>query len=161
MPATQRGNENRRTSLLLSDPETSISKVGSMAQLGHLEAAVMDRLWSRDEPLSVREVLEDLRAERPLAYTTVMTVLDNLHRKGIVIRQKSGRAYVYRPSRSRETHTADLMEQALSSSRDRGGALLRFVEKMSSEEAEDLRRALDQREIVQRDDAARSKRPRG
>jgi predicted transcriptional regulator len=132
-----------------------------MAQLGHLEAAVMDRLWSRDEPLSVREVLEDLRAERPLAYTTVMTVLDNLHRKGIVIRQKSGRAYVYRPSRSRETHTADLMEQALSSSRDRGGALLRFVEKMSTEEAEDLRRALDQREIVQRGDAARSKRPRG
>ena len=132
-----------------------------MAQLGHLEAAVMDRLWSRDEPLSVREVLEDLRAERPLAYTTVMTVLDNLHRKGIVIRQKSGRAYVYRPSRSRETHTADLMEQALSSSSDRGGALLRFVEKMSTEEAEDLRRALDQREIVQRGDAARSKRPRG
>ena len=132
-----------------------------MAQLGHLEAAVMDRLWSRDEPLSVREVLEDLRAERPLAYTTVMTVLDNLHRKGIVIRQKSGRAYVYRPSRSREAHTADLMEQALSSARDRGSALLRFVEKMSSEEAEDLRRALDQRQTARRGDAARSKRPRG
>jgi predicted transcriptional regulator len=117
-----------------------------MAHLGHLEAAVMDRLWTRDEPLAVREILEDLQPERPLAYTTVMTVLDNLHRKGMVIRQKSGRAYVYRPSRSRATHTADLMEQALHSSRDRGSALLRFVEKMSSEEAEELRRALAERD---------------
>ena len=62
---------------------------------GELESAVMDRLWAADRPMSVREVLEDLRGERRLAYTTVMTVLDNLHRKGWVTRHQEGRAYLY------------------------------------------------------------------
>lgn len=116
-----------------------------MAHLGQLEAAVMDRLWSWDHPVSVRAVLEDLQKDRPLAYTTVMTVLDNLHRKGMVLREKSGRAYVYRPTRSRETHTAELMEQVLAGTNDRGGALLRFVEQMSVDEIDELRSALDSR----------------
>lgn len=114
-----------------------------MAQLGQLEAAVMERLWSWDRPVAVREVLEDLNQDRKLAYTTVMTVLDNLHRKGMVLREKTGRAYLYRPTRSRATHTAELMEQALSRSPDRSGALLRFVEQMSAGELAELRHALD------------------
>lgn len=114
-----------------------------VAQLGQLEAAVMERLWSWDRPVLVREVLEDLQRDRPLAYTTVMTVLDNLHRKGLVLREKSGRAYAYLPTRSRAQHTAELMEQALSSTGDRGSALLRFVEQMSADEITKLRAALD------------------
>jgi predicted transcriptional regulator len=102
----------------------------------------MERLWSWDRPVAVREVLEDLQRERPLAYTTVMTVLDNLHRKGMVIREKAGRAYQYRPTRSRATHTAELMEEALSGTHDRGTALMRFVEQMPSEEVAELRRLL-------------------
>lgn len=114
-----------------------------MPPLGHLEAAVMERLWIRDRPTSVREVLEDLQQDRGLAYTTVMTVLDNLHRKGMVIREKVGRAYVYRPARSKATYTADLMEQALATTADRGTALLHFVRQMPAEEAAELRRLLD------------------
>ena len=103
----------------------------------------MERLWMRDTPAAVREVLEDLHPERPLAYTTILTVLDNLHRKGMVRREKRGRAYVYLPTRSRAQHTAELMEQVLSGTADRGTALLRFVERMSAEEIHELRRALD------------------
>lgn len=114
-----------------------------MTQLGQLEAAVMERLWMRDTPVAVREVLEDLQPERPLAYTTILTVLDNLHRKGMVLREKRGRAYVYLPTRSRAQHTAELMEQVLSGTADRGTALLRFVEQMSADEIHELRRALD------------------
>lgn len=114
-----------------------------MAQLGQLEAAVMDRLWKWDRPVSVREVLDDLNKDRELAYTTVMTVLDNLHRKGMVLREKTGRAYVYRPTRSRASHTAELMEQVLSKNPDRSGALLRFVEQLSAGEVEALRRVVD------------------
>ena len=58
-----------------------------MRQMGQLEAAVMHRLWDWDRPASVREVVDDLQRERKIAYTTVMTVLDNLHRKGLVHRQ--------------------------------------------------------------------------
>ena len=50
-----------------------------MRQLGQLEAVVMDLVWAKNGPVSVREVLEDIQRERPLAYTTVMTVMDNLH----------------------------------------------------------------------------------
>lgn len=115
-----------------------------MAELGHLEAAVMDRLWSWDRPAAVRDVLEDLQRERPLAYTTVMTVLDNLHRKRMVMREKSGRAYLYRPTRSREAYTAELMQGVLSQASDRGSTLMRFVEQMSAEEVAQLRQFLDE-----------------
>ena len=98
----------------------------------------MERLWRWDRPAPVREVLEDMQQDRQIAYTTVMTVLDNLHRKGMVMREKNGRAYVYRPTRSRESHTAELMEQVLARTSNRGGALLRFVE----DEIAELRGAL-------------------
>lgn len=113
-----------------------------MQQLGQLEAEVMQRLWSADRPMSVREVLEDLHRERSIAYTTVMTVLDNLHRKGMASRVMDGRAYRYRPVRSREQHTAALMEQILHSSDNRGATLLHFVEHMSPDELAGLRALL-------------------
>ena len=53
-----------------------------MRQLGELEAVIMDRLWEWGRPALVREMVDDLHDERPLAYTTVMTVMENLHRKG-------------------------------------------------------------------------------
>lgn len=114
-----------------------------MRQFGELEAVVMDRLWSWDRPVVVRDVLEDLQRERSIAYTTVMTVLDNLHRKGFVIREKDGRAYRYRPASTREEHTARLMEQALAGSGDRRAALLHFVERMPADEVARLREALN------------------
>lgn len=80
---------------------------------GDLEAAVMQVLWDRDSPATVRDVLGSLRTPRALAYTTVMTVLDNLHRKGEVAREMSGRAWVYRPVRSRAEHSAALLQDVL------------------------------------------------
>lgn len=103
----------------------------------------MERMWSRDAPAAVRDVLQDLLPSRPLAYTTVMTVMDNLHRKGVLTREKRGRAYVYRPALSREQHTASLMEDALSTSTDRQTTLLHFVEQMPAAEAMRLREVLD------------------
>lgn len=114
-----------------------------MRQLGELEAAVMDRLWSWDRPTSVREVLDDLRRQRDLAYTTVMTVMDNLHRKGLLARDQDGRAYRYWPTTSREEYTAALMEAALAAGGDRTAALLRFVDRMDRAEVAALRKALD------------------
>ena len=114
-----------------------------MAHLGQLEAAVMEFLWAYDGPMSVREVLERLNEDRGLAYTTVMTVLDNLHRKHMVSREKAGRAWVYRPAASRSSYTAELMRQALADSPDRDSALLRFVEQLPESEVAQLRRLLD------------------
>ncbi|MHB8296895.1 MAG: BlaI/MecI/CopY family transcriptional regulator [Acidimicrobiales bacterium] len=115
-----------------------------MRPFGELEAAVMDRLWAAERPLPVREVLAELRGDRLLAYTTVMTVMDNLHRKGWLSRERAGRAYLYRPVASREEYAAGLMSQAFNQGHDPAVTLAHFVEAMSPEEAAALRRALEQ-----------------
>jgi predicted transcriptional regulator len=109
---------------------------------GELEAAIMERLWTRSEPATVREILADLRNDREFAYTTVMTVLDNLHRKGWVTRELDGRAYRYQPVSSKQEYSAELMREALNSSGDNTTTLLRFVEEMTPAEAEAVQRAL-------------------
>lgn len=116
-----------------------------MRGFGDLEAVVMDRLWSWRDPATVREVLEDLRAEREIAYTTVLTVMDNLHRKGWLTRELDGRAYRYLPADSREAYSAALMREALAESRDSNATLVHFLDGMTEEDSEALRRALRRR----------------
>ena len=111
---------------------------------GELEAVVMDRVWSHDGPLTVRELFDELSRERAIAYTTVMSTMDNLHRKGWLAREKVGRAYQYWATVSRDEYTGDLMGEALAASADRVAAFRRFAERISPGEAEELRRALEQ-----------------
>ena len=115
-----------------------------MRQLGELEAVIMDRLWTWGRPALVREVVDDLHPDRPLAYTTVMTVMENLHRKGWLRRERDGRAWRYEPAASRSSYTAALMSDALATSTDRRTALAHFVLQMSPHDAALLREALDQ-----------------
>jgi predicted transcriptional regulator len=114
-----------------------------MRQFGELEAVIMDRLWQRDRPALVREVLDDLREDRPLAYTTVMTVMENLYRKGWLRRDRDGRAWRYEPTSSRSAYTAALMSDALATSTDRRIALAHFVLQMSPHDAALLQQALN------------------
>lgn len=115
-----------------------------MRGFGELEAAIMDVIWSAGRPMLVREVLERLRRERSLAYTTVQTVMEILLRKGWLDRRKSGRAYQYVASRSREDYTAGLMDEVLATAPDRTAALVRLFEQMDPAEVTDLRAALEQ-----------------
>jgi len=109
---------------------------------GELEAVIMDRLWSWCRAVTVRDVLDDLRQDRAIAYTTVMTVMDNLHRKGWLSRERDGRAYRYRPTASREEYSARLMREALDGSADHATAFAHFVEHMTEEESQTLHTAL-------------------
>jgi predicted transcriptional regulator len=116
-----------------------------MHGLGELEAAVMDVLWRAQDPLSVRDVLGEINRSRTLAYTTVMTVLDNLHRKGWVQRERSGRAYRYRPSETREEAASRALREVLASTGDPEGVLLHFARSASDRESTILHRALRER----------------
>jgi predicted transcriptional regulator len=118
----------------------------AVRQLGDLEAAVMALLWDSAEPATVREIKDRLVDERKLAYTTVMTVMDNLHRKGLLARQIDGRAYRYTPLRDRAEHTAQLIEEVLADADDRAVPLLRFMERLTPEEVTRLRAMLNARE---------------
>src|SRR3989442_15908950 len=96
----------------------------------------MDRLWARGEPTTVREIFDGLERERSIAYTTVMTMMDNLHKKGWLTRKMDGRAYRYTPVASREAYSAELMRAALDESADPKATLVQFLGQMSAEEVE-------------------------
>src|SRR3972149_8688189 len=80
--------------------------------LGDLERLVMDVLWNRGE-VAGREVLEDIVKERALAFTTILTVLDRLLKKGLIKRKKKGGIYVYAPSISRDDFVKQVSEEVL------------------------------------------------
>ena len=95
----------------------------------------MELLWDAQHPLLVRDVVDLMRPQRVLAYTTIMTVLDNLHRKAWLDRVRDGRAWRYSPVLDRQAYTATLMREALAVSDDRAGVLARFVEEMDPQDA--------------------------
>ncbi|MGH3860101.1 BlaI/MecI/CopY family transcriptional regulator, partial [Actinokineospora sp.] len=84
-----------------------------MRGFGELEAVVMDRVWRREGTSTVRAVFEELLEQREIAYTTVMSTMDNLHRKGWLSRTRHGKAFLYRPTLTREEYSARLMRDAL------------------------------------------------
>lgn len=102
----------------------------------------MTRVWQWNRPVTVREVLEDLQRERSIAYTTVMTVMDNLHQKGWVRREVDGRAYRYTAVSTRAAYSAALMNEAWSRSDNPAAALVAFFGMMSAEQREALRDAM-------------------
>lgn len=114
-----------------------------MRSFGELEAKLMGILWSRAEPVSVRQLIAELEPTHPVAYTTVITVIERLRSKGWVSRERSGRAYLYSPTVAEHEYSAHLMGQALDRSSDRSAALLSFADSLDPEEATALRAALD------------------
>ncbi|MEW1656984.1 BlaI/MecI/CopY family transcriptional regulator [Streptomyces sp. NPDC093707] len=133
-------------------------------RLGDLEDAVMTRVWEWNRPVTVREVLEDLQKERSIAYTTVMTVLDNLHQKGWVRREAEGRAYRYEAVSTRAAYSAALMNEAWSASDNPAAALVAFFGMMSPEQRQALRDAVrmvqvDDRPVVEEEQSATGEEP--
>lgn len=131
--------------------------------LGELERAVMERLWStadaHPDGLTVRETLDLLSGEREIAYTTVMTVLDRLAKKGLATRERDGRAWRYLAADTREELTGQAMRTTLHDmhASDRRAALLHFLDDASEAEIEEFRSALE--EVESRRPRLRLRRP--
>ena len=115
-----------------------------MERLQGLERAAMEVVWGAPVPLTAREVADAL-ADRGLAYTTWLTVLGRLERKGLLRRDKSAKAHTYASTASRADHVALLMEQALGQADDRQAVLQHFARSVSADDAAALRRALEGR----------------
>jgi predicted transcriptional regulator len=101
---------------------------------------VLDALWECDHSQSVRDLQAHVRG---VAYTTLMTTLDRLHRKGVLEREKSGRAFVYRPRYSRDVLQSQLAGEALQAvfgarASDLQSILSFFVETVSREDRDAL-----------------------
>jgi predicted transcriptional regulator len=116
-----------------------------MPRLGELEQRVISELWSAmGTELTGRDVAKHFPDH---AYTTVLTILDRLERKGLVRRIREGRAHRYVATATRESYTASLMHEALDGVPDPEAVLVRFTETVTADEAAALRAALERLEL--------------
>ena len=127
--------------------------------LGPLEVSTMQVLWARGQG-TVRDVIRTLN--RPLAYTTVMTTLDRLYKKGLLDRRKTARAFVYSPRLSRkewdQKRVANFFNGLLSLMPSRELAVSRFVEAVGDQD-EKLLEELEQSIRARRNELDRNKKP--
>ena len=113
------------------------------------ELAIMKIVWRRGSA-TVREVYEDIRATRPIAYTTVMTMMNVLETKGYLKKEKHERAYRYRPTRPERTVISSMVREFVNRVFD--GAprplLLHLVKdtRLSSRERAELMKLIDDTE---------------
>lgn len=108
-----------------------------MTMLGDLEQQVMEVLWRAPEARSVRDVHTVLTQTRDLAYTTVMTVLDRLAKKGLAKRERDGRQWIYLPAITRQSLVVNQIMELLEGSPDeRRAALLELRERLTPGERE-------------------------
>lgn len=119
-----------------------------IGELGPLEAEIMDLAWRRGAPLTVRDAVDSVGARHRLAYTTVMTVMQRLSKKGFLVRMKAGRAYAYEPRLSREDYSAGLVRSVLAASKDRTSVLLGFVRSVPERDLKELERLVKQAQRV-------------
>ena len=109
---------------------------------GELEQQVLSVLWAADAPLIPREVQEKLAD--PPAYTTVMTILDRLQRKGAATRRRRGRAFAYEAVVSESAVAAQHARALLANGHDRRAVLQGFVDVLSDDDSHELARLLRQ-----------------
>jgi predicted transcriptional regulator len=104
-------------------------------RLGPLEWRVLEALWQRAEAASVRDLQPEFA---DIAYTTLMTTLDRLHRKGVLSREKQGRAFLYRPELSRPQFESARAADAFRVAVEGGGtlALSYFVQAVGDHDGE-------------------------
>ncbi|MFY9927939.1 MAG: BlaI/MecI/CopY family transcriptional regulator [Streptosporangiaceae bacterium] len=107
---------------------------------GELAGEVLGILHAAGEPLSPADVRERLGGD--LAYTTVVTILYRLHTKGMLARERAGRAYRYTPVADEPGLAARRMATVLAAESDREAVLARFVSGLSDEDEKALRRML-------------------
>jgi predicted transcriptional regulator len=104
----------------------------------------MRALWANDEPMSPAEVLDELDAG--LAYTSVATVLGRLCDKGLVTRRPSGRKFLYEAAASEADLTGQRIRTLLDAAEDRHAALAGFLNSLETDDADELRRLLEESE---------------
>jgi predicted transcriptional regulator len=113
----------------------------SRRETGALEGEVLAHLWASPTSLTAAEVRAQL-GDR-LAYNSVLTILTRLHTKGLVDREPRGRAFAYRPVITEAELTARRMRLALDRAEDREAVLMHFVDELSPDDEEALRRLVE------------------
>jgi len=111
------------------------SETGVPQVLGELESKVMQEVWSTPK-CTAKEILDRLREQRKIAHTTLLTILYRLYKKGLLIRSRQGKAFLYSPVMSQkqfsEMVTKDVLEALLKE--DSRPILSTFVDLVSTDQ---------------------------
>jgi predicted transcriptional regulator len=141
-------------------PTRSAQGPPSPPALGHLEITVLEILWDRGES-NVHDVVHKL--DRPLAYTTVMTTLDRLYKKGLLARRKSERAFLYSPRLSRREwehkRTGDFVAGFLAGPQPSGELLISCLVEAVGQQDEALLDELERKIRLKRKELCRKGKP--
>ncbi len=110
-------------------------KLGYKKVLGDLEAEVMKIIWQQNR-VTVRDVYEQLRLEKKLAYTTIMTIMSRLAEKGLLQKEARGNAYVYTPTISETEFAKKVASEVLDGLLEEFSepAISHMVDRLSSED---------------------------
>jgi predicted transcriptional regulator len=127
-------------------------KSKKIGRLGDLEAEVMGVVWEKDR-VSVQEVRDALRSSHALAYTTVMTVMSRLAEKGLLEREKEGRAYIYTPAATQDKVARSLLQSLVRKMYD--GAAGKAIAQLLEEDGN-----VDEAELERLEQMIRAKRER-
>jgi predicted transcriptional regulator len=122
-------------------PERLEALVSDRRPMGALEHDVLLVLWGMADGGTPADVLDALGQD--LAYTTVMTILTRLWQKGLVERERRGRAYLYRPAVSEAELTAHRMYESFTKARDQKEVLHQFIDTLSAREVRTLRALIE------------------
>jgi predicted transcriptional regulator len=117
------------------------SKKGLGKVLGHLEEEIMEVLWKRGESTG-KEVLRDIRQNRDIAFTTVLTVLERLTKKGLVKRTKGAAGNTFSPILTKKEFTREVSEEVLEGVVElwKGSAVASFVDILAQRDPKELDR---------------------
>ena len=101
-----------------NDPDFNVfrpDRPGIRKVLGDLEAEIMDAVWRRPNGVwvTVREIWDELHPQRLIMYTTVMNTMTRLARKRLLVAERRGKAFAYRPALSREAFVDHFVGEAI------------------------------------------------
>lgn len=118
---------------------------GLQRVLGSLEAHVMEIAWAAGGPVTIREVTDRLQASQPVAFTTVMTVMNRLVRKGLLRRSGARGSYTYAPAVGREAFLRRVSRRVVTGLIEDFGpmAIAQFVEALAEADPDALARLED------------------
>lgn len=116
--------------------------------LGELETQVMEIIWHAENPVSVRSVTEAIQKKRKIAYTTVMTIMGRLVKKGILVRKLDGSTYFYKPKLTRDQFMAKAVHNIFTTAVSTLGTevvthFAKEMQKLSPEKRKELLTILD------------------
>ena len=112
--------------------------------LGELEKEIMEVMWANKQPLTVRIVYESISGRRKIAYTTVMTIMGRLTKKGFLKTKASGKAYIYQTSLSKDKFLTKVSRQIIKNLMSNFGdvAIAHFAQELDKIPADKKKRLL-------------------